>query len=165
MTNILTASEAAAVLRCESTDAAMLALLPQIDAYIKDGTGHDWTADSPIQDTAKAAARVLLVRWYEDPGRISDAPLHGIASLMTQLEVIALRYKVFKGLVSAGAIAMDGVNAGDTVSKLTGLIGATGDQSAKFESVISVDGEIQQTANEDLSGIYFRAYIVPPEAL
>jgi hypothetical protein len=142
-----------------------LALLPQIDTYIKDATGHDWTVDSPILDTAKSAARVLLVRWYEDPGRVNDMPLHGISSLLTQLEVIALRYKVFRGLVSAGAIVVDGVTTGDSVSKLTGLIGATGDQSAKFESVISEDGEIQQTADEDLSDVWFRAYVVPLEAL
>lgn len=41
MANILTASEASAVLRCETTDADMLALLPLVDAYIRNATGHD----------------------------------------------------------------------------------------------------------------------------
>ena len=49
MANILTAAEAANVLRCLTTDAAMLQLLPQVDKYIKTATGRDWTADTTIE--------------------------------------------------------------------------------------------------------------------
>ncbi len=168
MANILTAAEGAVVLRCESTDADMLALLPLIDATIRDATGHDWTVDSPIRPEAKAAARMLLVRWHENPGMIgsdSDALGGGYHAALINLEVIALRYKIFRGNDGAGAITMADVKAGDTVSTLVGIIGATGDQSTAFESVITVDGEIQQVSTSDLSDNYYRAYVLPPEAL
>ena len=73
MTNILTASEAAVVLRCEATDADMLALLPLVDSYIRNATGHDWAADSSIRAEAKSAARMLLVLWHENPGMINSS--------------------------------------------------------------------------------------------
>lgn len=172
MTNILTTSEAATVLRCASNDADMLALLPLIDAHIRDATGHDWTADSPIISEAKAVARMLLVRWHEDPGMIgamnasTSATLGGAYSAaLLNLEVIALRYKIFKGLDGAGGITLEGVKSGDTVSRLVGLIGVTGDRAADFETVITVDGQIQQVATGDLSGNYYRAYVVPLEGM
>jgi hypothetical protein len=66
MANILTATEAANVLRCDEDDPLMLDLLPAIDAHIRRATGHNWAADNPVLDDAKAAARMLLVMWHED---------------------------------------------------------------------------------------------------
>jgi hypothetical protein len=93
MTNILTAAEAATVLRTVETDPAMLQLLPQIDAYIETATGRDWTADDPIHEIAKAAARMLLVRWYEDPGGLGQSQgllPQSCSAVLGQLEAIAL---------------------------------------------------------------------------
>lgn len=94
MANILTAQEAATVLRVSATDAAMLALLPQVDAYIQTATGRDWTADSPIRPEAKSAARMLIVQWYENPAMVGSGLAvlaFGLTAALTQLEVIALQ--------------------------------------------------------------------------
>jgi hypothetical protein len=89
MPNILTATEAANVLRVEETDPLMLDLLPQIDAYIQRATGRDWTQDTEIYPEAKAAARVLLVRLHEDPGSLVAGALgFGQAATLLQLEAI-----------------------------------------------------------------------------
>ena len=167
MANILTSSEAAVVLRCESSDANMLAMLPQIDAYIKNATGHDWTTDSPIREEAKSAARMLLIKWHEDPGMmaVGESPAFGLKALLIQLEVIALRFKEFLGRDGAGAIELTGARIGDAVSSVTGLRGVSGSQAASFETVITVDDEIQQTAIGDLSDNVYRVYLVPIEEL
>ncbi len=163
MANILSAAEGAVVLRCESTDADMLALLPIVDAHIKKATGRDWSKDSTINPLAKAAARILLVRMHEDPGDMVNggALSLSLSSLYAQLAAEALRYPAFQGLNGAGAIELPGAFAGETVSSVTGLIGVTGDQASSFESVITVDGEIQQTSAADLSSNWYRAYLTP----
>lgn len=167
MANILTASEASIVLRCEVTDPDMLALLPLVDAYIRNATGHDWAADASIRSEAKSAARMMLVLWHENPGMVNSSSGlgFGLSAALVQLEAIALRYREFTGRDGAGSISLYGVEAGDTVATLTGIIGVTGDQSAAFESIISVDDQIQQVSGSDLSDKYYRAYLIPPESL
>lgn len=93
MANILTATEAANILRCAETDPAMLDLLPQVDAYIQNATGRDWAADDPVPPEAKSAARMLLVRWHEDPGSMAaGASLgFGLTAALVQLEALALQ--------------------------------------------------------------------------
>jgi len=93
MANILTAAEAANVLRCEVDDLLMLDLLEQVDAYINNATGRDWTLDNPICPEAKSAARILLVRAHEDPGAMSqpvDSLSWGLQACLMQLEALAL---------------------------------------------------------------------------
>ena len=85
----------------------------------------------------------------------------GLTACLTQLEAMAGYYYTFEGLESAGSITLD-VKEGDTVVSLIGRVGATGDQSAKFESVITENGYLQQTSSEDLSEKWYTAYIVPP---
>jgi hypothetical protein len=168
MTNILTSSEAAAVLRCGTDDPDMLALLPLVDAYIREATGHDWTTDSPIRAEAKSGARILITLWHENPGQIGSGLTSlgsGLTATLVQLEALALRYKGFEGISGAGGIDLPGVRIGDTVESVTGLIGVTGDQSAAFEDVISVDGQIQQVSTSDLTGKFYRAYLIPLESL
>ena len=60
------------------------------------------------------------------------------------------------------SIPLNGVSVGDSVISLVGKVGISGDQSGKFESVITWDGSIQQTSSEDLSLKWFTAYLVPP---
>ncbi|PKN87781.1 MAG: hypothetical protein CVU46_03110 [Chloroflexi bacterium HGW-Chloroflexi-8] len=168
MANILTASEAGTVLRTASTDAAMLALLPLVDAYLKNATGHDWAADSPVRPEAKAAAQMLIVMWYENPAMIASgisSLSFGLRAALVQLESIALSYRQFEGINGAGGIALAGVHVGDTVSTVTGIIGVSGDQKANFETVISADGYIQQLSGSDLSSKWYRAYILTPGEL
>jgi len=91
--HLLTAAEAAAVLRVDETDVLMLDLLPSIDLYIQNATGRDWTLDLPINEIAKGAARMLLVQWYENPAMIASgyASLdHGFSAALTQLEASAI---------------------------------------------------------------------------
>ena len=155
MANILTAAEAAAVLRVDDTDADMLALLPLVDRYIEKATGHDWAADASIETAAKSAARMLVVMWYENPAMIGKVEVlsHGLNAALTQLEALALKWQdyEFEGLSSSGYISFPDAIEGDQVVSLVGLYGVSGDQSANFESVISVDGYIQQTISSDLS--------------
>lgn len=94
MANILTAAEAANVLRCDLLDEKMVALLPQVDQFIKLGTGRDWTQDDPINENAKAAARMLLFRAFEDPGGVvgtSTSLIYGLEAVLLQLEAQALK--------------------------------------------------------------------------
>jgi len=93
MPNILTAAEAAIVLRVDATDPAMLQMLPMVDAYIKNATGRDWTADTTIEPMAKAAAQILLVQWYETPGMLGQGITTlaaGLTACLVQLEARAL---------------------------------------------------------------------------
>ncbi|GAP11748.1 hypothetical protein BECAL_02941 [Bellilinea caldifistulae] len=164
MANILTTAEAASVLRCTIDNEEMLRLLPQVDAYIKRATGRDWTADPVIAPEAKNAARMLLVLWFENPGMIASgiATLnHGLTAALVQLEAMALNYHTFEGLSGSGYISLPGVKRGDVVASVTGIIGLSGDQSASFETVISLDDHLKQVAS-DLSGKWFRAHIIPP---
>lgn len=95
MANILTIEEAANVLRTTETDETMLDLLPLVDGYIEQATGRDWAADTTIYPQAKAAARMLLVRWHEDPGGMAagSALGFGLGAALTQLEALALELK------------------------------------------------------------------------
>lgn len=167
MANILSASEAATVLRCASDDPIMLAMLSGVDAYIRRATGRDWTADAAICEEAKSCARMLLVQWHENPGMTgSEGSLSfGLAACLTQLQAMALEYIEFYGRDGAGAVLLPGAHKGDTVSSVTGLIGATGDQSASFEAVITVSGQIQQVSTSDLSDKVYRVKLTPPGEL
>jgi hypothetical protein len=164
MANILTAAEAGQVLRIDAGDAGMLALLPLIDAHIKRATGHDWAVDATIFPEAKAAARILITLWFENPAMISAGytPLNsGLSACFLILGAMALQFQEFQGGSGAGAIPLVGARVGDTVSSLTGLIGLSGDQSSKFEAVITVDDQIQQIYTQNLAGKFFRVYLKP----
>jgi hypothetical protein len=90
-TNILAPSEGAIVLRCEVDDPLMLLLLEQVDGYIEMATGRDWALDATIHPLAKAAARLLLVKWHEDPGMTGSQAAtlaFGLTAVLTQLEAL-----------------------------------------------------------------------------
>jgi hypothetical protein len=54
------------------------------------------------------------------------------------------------GAAAAGAVALTGAVAGDTVENVTNIT-TPGDVTASFEATISVSGEIQQIAGANLS--------------
>jgi hypothetical protein len=154
--NILTATEAANALRAATTDPDMLALLPLVDAYIYRATGYDWTKDTTIRPEAKAAARMLIVQWHENPGMMAinqNVLPFGLLAALTQLEAIALQTRQFSfaARIDAGACECKGALVGDHVIALVGIIGATGDGHTSFESVITIQDQIQQTSASDLS--------------
>ena len=93
MTSILTPTEAATVLRCAIDDQNMLDLLPQVDAYIENATGWKWTEDEVINPTAKAAARMLLVQWHENPAQLGTESVlsFGLDAVLLQLKAEAKR--------------------------------------------------------------------------
>jgi hypothetical protein len=152
MTNILTPTEGANFVRTENTDAVMLQLLPLVDQYILNATGHDWASDATIHDTAKIAAGMLLVYWYDNPGAVGVSP-ETVGSALVQLEAEALKYRKvdFAGRTGAGAIALPSARVGDVVITLTGVYGVDGDQRAAFESIVSVADQIQQISTSNLS--------------
>jgi hypothetical protein len=152
MTNILTDAQAANFLRTSTTDAVMLQLLPLVDEYIKNATGHDWASDATIDNTANIAAGMLLTFWYDNPSMVGQAPA-AVRSTLMQLEAKALRYRKyqFDGGSAAGGVTLEGARIGDVVIKLVGVYGVSGSQTSKFESTITVDDQIQQTEAADLS--------------
>lgn len=95
--NILTAQQAAELLRYDSPDEmpgfVSSIILPAIDGFMKEGTGKAWEEDNPIDPVAKLAASMLLVQWYENPAMIgkSDNMHFGLINLMTQLQAKALQ--------------------------------------------------------------------------
>lgn len=164
MANILTASDAAIVLRCDESDADMLALLPLVDEYLHQATGHDWAEDTQVNKTAKSAARMLLVLWHENPAMVSSGMTtlgFGLNAVVMQLKAIALRFLEFFGRDGAGAIELPGAVVGDSVTTLIGLVGVTGDKKADFETMITVSGQIQQVSESDLSANIYRTFLTP----
>ena len=152
MTNVLTAAQAANFLRTQTTDTVMLQLLPLVDEYLKNATGHDWTSDQEIHNSAIIAAGMLLVYWYDNPGAVGSTP-NTIAGTLLQLEAEALKYRkyVFEGASASGAVLLPGAREGDVVIKLVGVYGVSGDQSSNFESTITTDDQIVQSSADDLS--------------
>jgi hypothetical protein len=152
MSNILTDAQAANFIRSSSTDSVMLQLLPLIDEYLLNATGHDWASDSTKDKTAITAAGMLLSYWYDNPGMIGQMPAT-VLGILVQLEAKALSYRKyqFAGISGAGGISLSGARKGDVVVKLVGVYGVSEDQSAKFESVITVDNQIQQVLAGNLS--------------
>jgi hypothetical protein len=163
MTTILTAAEAANFLRTTSTDAVMLQLLPLVDQYLLNATGHDWTTDSSISATAKMAAGMALVYWYDNPGAIGTPP-ESLTGLLVQLEAEAIKYRkyTFNGRNGAGSIYLPGARQGDDVLWLVGAYGVDGDESESFEAVISESNQIQQSAAGDLSDNQYVAVLKHP---
>lgn len=96
MSNILTQKEASDILRLDggvSLHPQLDIILPAIDDYLKTATGKDWSKDTEIDSTAKMAATVLLVRWFENPGMIGKVSDEGIIGLVAQLHAKALSEK------------------------------------------------------------------------
>lgn len=151
--NVLTAAQAANFLRTETTDAVMLQFLPLVDQYLLSATGHNWAADVTKHATAITAAGMLLIHWYDNPILVGQAP-SAVMNLLVQLEAEALKYRKtkFDGSNGVGSISIAGASKGDEVISLVGVYGVTGDQSSKFESSVSVDGQLQQSDAGDLSG-------------
>jgi hypothetical protein len=91
--SILTPTEAATVLRCDTDDQNMLDLLDPVDAYIENATGWKWTEDEVINPTAKAAARMLLVQWHENPAQLGAESVlsFGLNAVLLQLKAEAKR--------------------------------------------------------------------------
>lgn len=160
---ILTAEEGANFLRTEADNEIMLMLLPLADQYLLSASGHDWAADEIIHPSAKLAAGMLLVYWYDNVGAIGQPP-DALTPLLVQLEAEALKYRkvTFMGLSGAGGICLPQACLGDVVLKVIGTYGKSGDQSAKFEAVISVAGLIMQTSAENLYNCLFTAVLKHP---
>ena len=91
--SILTAAEAALVLKIPADDSLMLSLLPGVDVYIKDATGRDWAGDDTIREEAKNAARILIALWYDNPAMVSLSSVislpWGLRACLVQLEALA----------------------------------------------------------------------------
>jgi len=155
MANILTAQQAANALRVDTTDVRMLDLLPQVDLFIKNGTGRDWTQDTTKNAVAISAATMLLVQWFDNPSMVGNegSLSFGLNAALGQLEAEALRYRKyqFAGLIGVGAISLKGALVGDDVISLVGVYGVNGSRMSSFEAEITVKDQIQQIVESDLS--------------
>jgi len=166
MANILTAQQAANALRVEVGDLRMLDLLPQVDRFIERATGRDWTQDATKNVIAIAAATMLIVMWFDNPSQLGgegNLPF-GLNAALAQLEVEALRYRKtqFYGLSGVGSISIPGACVGDDVISLVGVYGSSGSQVSKFESKISVHGQLQQTNASNLSANLYVVILKSP---
>ena len=98
---ILTNQEAAELLNYDDVDQTppkvTSIFLPGIDSFLRDATGKDWGAltatYAAIDPTAKMAAGILLVRWFEDSSEMSKASGIGITGLIGQLKAKYLQEK------------------------------------------------------------------------
>jgi len=161
--NILTPEEAANFVRTEATDAVLLQLLPLVDQHLLNATGHDWSADTQIYPTAKIAAGMTLVYWYDNPGALGQSP-EALTNQLIQLEAEAMKYRKyhFEGASGAGSVCLAGAREGDVVLSLTGVYGLSGDQSTLFESSVSEENYLVQTSASDLSEKQFVAVLKHP---
>jgi len=95
---ILTPEEAADILRLDNASnyPQLDIILPAIDEYMKTATGFDWGTITEtyqsINPTAKMAATMLLVQWFENPAMIGkvDEGSYGLTNLIKQLQAKAL---------------------------------------------------------------------------
>lgn len=103
---IFTPEEAAGLLDYGSPDEmpakVMSILVPAVEQFLKDATGKDWSGSgetyqdfASIDPTAKMAAGMLLIRWFENPGQIGATTSYnagtdvGFVSLVAQLQAKA----------------------------------------------------------------------------
>lgn len=97
MAVILSPEEVADALRYETPDECpdAVALVPAIAETLKESTGYNWESDEQVDETAKQAARMLLVQWFENPGMLAERRTvnlsYGLTFLITQLQVKALK--------------------------------------------------------------------------
>ena len=163
MPTILTSQEAAHFVRTDADDPILQQWLPLVDQYLANATGHDWAQDTPVHPTAVAAAGILLVYWYDNPQEIGQSPA-ALAAALVQLEAESLKYRKYRfyGNNGAGGIAVSGAQVGDVVQKLVGVYGVSGDQTAPFETVVSVDNQLQQVSSADLSGNQYVVVVKHP---
>jgi len=107
--NILTVNEAARVVSVDVTDEKLADVLPQVDAYIQQATGYDWTQDDPVNPTAKAAARLQLALTYDLmamlPSQIASLRA-GLVCALAQLELAAAGLQAI-GNINSAAYADD----------------------------------------------------------
>ena len=74
----------------------------------------------------------------------------------TSLQLIA-----FAGKNGAGACTATGLAVGDKILSVTGVAaGTVGDQSALFETVVTVDDQIQQSSATNLSSNIYLALVL-----
>lgn len=80
---------------------------------------------------------------------------HGLAGAILKMDIIS-----FAGKNNTGACTATGLKVSDIILSVTGVAAADkGDQSANFESVVTVADQIQQSAAGDLSTKVYMALI------
>lgn len=77
-------------------------------------------------------------------------------NLIPGLELIA-----FAGAAAAGPCTATGLKVGDVILSVTGVVAAdVGDQSALFETVVTVNNQIQQVSASNLSTKVYHALVL-----
>lgn len=164
MPTILTAAEAALVLRTVDTDPRLPGVLADVDDYIKNATGHDWASDVIIEPAAKAAARIYAVLLFENPGQMANGQgmlPQGLTAKLTQLEALA-RVMTFTGINGSGYCSLPGAEVGEIVAGLRRIAPTAVNAIADFESIITLAGYIKQTSTSDLSENTYRVRLTSP---
>lgn len=152
--------------------------------------GIDWKVqlESATLTTAPASDAQALAKTADDvaltPANLaalgSTAALAGLVELATSAEAIAgsdtaravtpaalaavtakLDVISFTGKNGAGACTVTGLKVNDVILSVTGVAsGEKGDQSASFETVVTVADQIQQSSESDLSTKVYLAFVL-----
>jgi hypothetical protein len=92
---ILNNSEIAEALRYASPEdlpEAAFGISAAAEAFLASATGHDWGKDRRVDDLAKQAARILLVKWFDDPEQCGRSDgVYGLTNLIGLLQLEASR--------------------------------------------------------------------------
>jgi hypothetical protein len=137
--------------------------LGTVDVQVDELTGHD--ATFPAADTSGAAQSGTAD--IEDDA-ITTPKLAAGAATLPKVGTAGTKSLVAAGRSGAGVVALSGTVIGDRVFLVIGTVTAgTGpllDSDGDFESVITVDDEIQQSAGGDLSANTYQFFLIPAEA-
>jgi len=114
--------------------------------------GIDWLQDIRDALLAPASDAETITGTATD---VAVTPA-GLGAALARLELIA-----FSGRNLAGACVATGLKVNDVIYSVTGVVAAdVGDQSALFESIVTVADQIQQVSATDLSAKVYHALVL-----
>ena len=63
--------------------------VPAIEEYLAAATGKRWGEEEPVDPLAEVVARVILVRWFEDPGQVGKVSDQSLITMIGMLKAKA----------------------------------------------------------------------------
>jgi len=116
-------------------------------------TTHVSAASATVAGKVELATEAEALAGSDTARAVTPA---GLGGALNNLDIIA-----FAGRNGAGACTATGLKVGDVVLGVTGVVAAdVGSQGSKFETVITVENQIQQSSATDLSAKVFIALVL-----